>query len=231
MKNKKIKCIETGVIYASITEASNKLKISRASISRVLNGDEGNAQGFQFELIPHEKTYKVCPMCKKEFVWTPSRKTAYKFSLKNGLRETKEPFCSHKCSMEFFRPFMQSPSKKVRCIETNIVYSSLRSASQKTGIKYNALASCMSGRNHTAYGLHFEYVPKETQVTENDTDFDYDTIKKAYKRYRDTIKVCPYCKKEFVWTVASQQNFHRRHKPSDEPFCSSICGVLYTKKS
>lgn len=52
-------------------------------------------------------------------------------------------------------------SKRVRCIETNVIYDGLREAERQTGINGNNICSCCVGRLKTSGGFHWEYV---TQV-------------------------------------------------------------------
>lgn len=49
--SKKIRCIETGEIFTSITQASKKLKINRNNISNSCYGNTKNTKGFHFEFI------------------------------------------------------------------------------------------------------------------------------------------------------------------------------------
>lgn len=48
---KKIKCIETGVIYKSITEAANDTGIERRGINRVVVGKGKTAGGYHWEYV------------------------------------------------------------------------------------------------------------------------------------------------------------------------------------
>lgn len=48
-RRKKIRCQQTGIIYNSITEASQQLGIKHQSISRMLNGRRNLASGLSFE--------------------------------------------------------------------------------------------------------------------------------------------------------------------------------------
>lgn len=50
----KVKCIETGIIYNSITEASNKTGANKSYISMCCNGKGGTAKGYHWEFV--EKT-------------------------------------------------------------------------------------------------------------------------------------------------------------------------------
>ena len=49
-------------------------------------------------------------------------------------------------------------SKAVRCIETGIVYPSMREAERQTGIHYNNISQVCSGQRKTAGGFHWEKV-------------------------------------------------------------------------
>lgn len=49
-------------------------------------------------------------------------------------------------------------SKKCRCIETNIVYSSIKEASEKTGICATNISYACNGKYKTSGGFHWEYV-------------------------------------------------------------------------
>ena len=53
----------------------------------------------------------------------------------------------------------QKTRKKVRCIETNAIYMSIRDASKKTGINRCSIKDCCNGRKSckSAGGFHWEY--------------------------------------------------------------------------
>ena len=48
--------------------------------------------------------------------------------------------------------------RKVRCVETGIVYSGLRQAERETGIDHSQIAKNCRGKTKSCKGLHFEYV-------------------------------------------------------------------------
>lgn len=50
-------------------------------------------------------------------------------------------------------------------------------------------------------------------------------LRKHKVKYEDKIKVCPVCKKEFLWTAAQQRSF--KHRSTYGPFCSSSCAIRY----
>ena len=53
---------------------------------------------------------------------------------------------------------IKKTSKKVKCIEKNIIYDSLRIASEDNAINYGNLSSCCNGKLQSAGGYHWEYV-------------------------------------------------------------------------
>ena len=70
----------------------------------------------------------------------------------NNLRwlPKMENCCRHKNN--------ESGYKKVRCIETGIIYSSIREASKQTGVCRSSISQCYNGKQKTAGGFHWEFV-------------------------------------------------------------------------
>lgn len=48
--------------------------------------------------------------------------------------------------------------KKVRCIETGVIYESISDAARQTGICRESIGKCCNGNQKTAGGYHWEYV-------------------------------------------------------------------------
>lgn len=49
-------------------------------------------------------------------------------------------------------------SKKVRCIETGIIYESVHEAARQTGISNGNISQCCNGKRKSAGGFHWEFV-------------------------------------------------------------------------
>ena len=49
-------------------------------------------------------------------------------------------------------------SRKVQCIETGIVYDSLREAGRKTGINYQNISNNIKGKTKSCFGLHWKEI-------------------------------------------------------------------------
>lgn len=52
---KQVKCVETGIIYKTVTEASAQTKISKGNICLVCKGDRKTAGGYHWEYVDKEK--------------------------------------------------------------------------------------------------------------------------------------------------------------------------------
>lgn len=52
--------------------------------------------------------------------------------------------------------------QKVKCIETNKIYSTIQEAAKDINHKPDGIYSCVIGRNPTAYGYHWEYITGES---------------------------------------------------------------------
>lgn len=50
------------------------------------------------------------------------------------------------------------PSRKVKCIETQIIYNSLSNAQRETGINHSHISQVCNKLRKTAGGLHWEYI-------------------------------------------------------------------------
>ena len=52
----------------------------------------------------------------------------------------------------------QKRCKKVRCIETGVIYENISDAARQTGICRESIGKCCNGKMKTAGGYHWEYV-------------------------------------------------------------------------
>lgn len=65
----------------------------------------------------------------------------------------------HGTKMERQKKTMTEKSgKRVRCIETGIVYDSIRQAERETGIDHSSIRKVCQKKLKTTHGLHWEYV-------------------------------------------------------------------------
>lgn len=53
---------------------------------------------------------------------------------------------------------LENRVKPVRCIETGVVYPSIKDAARKTGFNHTAISMCCDGRQKKTHGTHWEFV-------------------------------------------------------------------------
>lgn len=85
----------------------------------------------------------------KGYVWL------YKADWDNMTQKQKEYYYS-------ITPYNHDIKKKaVVCIETNIVYNSIKEAAEATGAQKSGIVNCCKGKQKTAKGLHWKYKESE----------------------------------------------------------------------
>ena len=72
-----------------------------------------------------------------------------------------ESLKGHKVSEETKRKIKEASSKPVKCIETEIVYSSIAEAARENNICPSHIGSCCNGKRKTTGGYHWSFIDKE----------------------------------------------------------------------
>ena len=98
------------------------------------------------------------------FVKNPENKpfVNHKDGNKTNNHFTNLEWCTHienmrHASAVLNREFGRKNSKKVRCIETGIIYNSSKEAERLTNVWNSHINQCCTGKRNTAGGYHFEY--------------------------------------------------------------------------
>lgn len=70
-------------------------------------------------------------------------------------------WCTHKYNANYgtrIERGIRSRDKRIKCIETNEIYPSLKEASQAMNLTRSAISNCIKGRSKTAAGYTWEYI-------------------------------------------------------------------------
>lgn len=70
-------------------------------------------------------------------------------------------WCDHKYNCNYGTRNLRSGlknCKKIKCVETNIIYNSIDEASKKLNIIKTAICNCLNGRSKSCGGYRWEYV-------------------------------------------------------------------------
>ena len=137
------------------------------AIKEGYNSNEGG-KGCLGHIVSPEARLKMSEWQKGKKRGPRSEETKLKIASKlKGRKTYKVPWnLGRKCSEEekilirkrAKEAAMRVVAKKVKCIETNIIYNSLTEASEATGIATCNICGAASGKRHTAGKLHWVYI-------------------------------------------------------------------------
>lgn len=134
-------------------------------------------QNFSHEILYTKLTKSEAERIEKDLIkkWHLTN-SLYGYNVRNGgnlrrlSKETREkiklktlgknnPFYNHHHTEET-KDLMRSlkPTKKVKCIETNVIYFSTREAERKTHISHADIIKCCKGTQNTAGKFHWQYL-------------------------------------------------------------------------
>ena len=181
---KKVKCIETGIIYESIVDASKETGLNESCISKCCNKTQTSCKGYHFEFINDTDVGKniITDPIKRKIIHdklsakmtgrNPSEKTREKLSQAHSGRKLSDEHKQkiglagkgRKLSDETKQKMSISKKnteyiiksrKPVKCIETGQIWESIEDAEKETGLQ---VSRCCRGLYLNTGNLHFEFV-------------------------------------------------------------------------
>lgn len=135
MKQKAIKCIETGNTYISIAEASRETNINMKTIHGNLTGRTKGAKGMHFEYLSEEETRELL----------------------NSM-EPKEVTIQRKAIIRGKGKSLNGNTNAVLCISTGDVFTSCTDAANHADTTVGHMSNVCRGNSHSAKGKRYCYV-------------------------------------------------------------------------
>lgn len=189
-KKKKVRCIDTGIIFDSIKDAQKFAKCD--AVSMVCRGKMEFSGGLRWEYVeekfrPKQKfvrraAYIRGVTCVESGIAYDSAAQAQKL-LNLGAIESGIIRCCNgvgnlsggfhwKFSDHSIKPkqvFKNKSGRKIKiiCIETNKIYLSAADIERELGFLHSNIASACKGRQKSAYGFHWKYLDSPTDNTVN----------------------------------------------------------------
>ena len=178
---KSVRCIETGIIFSTVTEAAKAVGINSRTISSTLNGHSFTAGGFHWEFAdgrpsnirPEEtrKPKKKSVRCVETGVVYESIAQAAKafgvYSTTIGHvanSQNKKTACGFHWEFideQSHKPYKGNPQQKrgkvVRCIETQQIFQTAKIAAEYTGISSSSISHALHSKTKTSGGFHWEF--------------------------------------------------------------------------
>ena len=179
--SKKVKCVETGEIFSSQKAAAEAYNTTTSSISNVLHGKQVTVAGFRFEYVdgsPSEtrenRLLKPVRCIETGNIFPTVKEAAKSVGINSRTISAAlhgQSFTAAGCHWEFAdgRPANIRPEetrkprrKPVRCIETGMVYESIRAAANSIGVCSTTIGHAVNGRYEKVSGCHWEFVDKRS---------------------------------------------------------------------
>lgn len=210
-RGKQVRCIDTNIVYCSIAEASRETGVDSNGISRCCMGKQNIAGGYHWEYVDEtcrelanknkreigEATVKKPVRCIETGIVYSSMRNAYK---ETGIHANSISRCcngTHKTAGGYHWEYADDDLKnevfnfvkynkveryhKVKCIETNVVYSSIKDAKDKTGIHRQCISCACRGVTKTAGGYHWEYTDDDLKNKAN----EYKNVLEQHKKNKN----------------------------------------------
>ena len=163
-------CIYDGITYKDY-EVSNlgyvrSLNYRRTGQTQILKPHE-RTDGYLDVTLHNDNTKKICyihRLVAEVFIPNPDNKPTVNHIDENPKNNHVSNLewadmneqVHHGTRTERQRKAMQG--KRVKCVETNIIYDSARDAERETGIKNANIGAVCKGKRQTAVGYHWEFV-------------------------------------------------------------------------
>lgn len=176
-KAKKVICIETGIIYISVREASRVLNIHPSSISAVCRGNRKTSHGFTWRYIDDEGNIQEIkqenkPVKGAEVLCIETGEIFISFkeaSRVTGIASNLIGSCCRgdkKSAGGLHWSYTQGEGcnkvgkkcKKVLCVDTGVIYNSARDAYKHTKIPSAYIRRCCNGERKVAGNLRWAYI-------------------------------------------------------------------------
>lgn len=123
-QNKPIRCIETGIVYASSHDAARALNLPQSSISHAVNGKRKDVHGYTFEKVDT-----------------------------TTISETTITRCAA-ATVSATGTFTNKNCKPIMCVETGVIYASGIEAARALEVDPSCVSAVITGKSKTCKGMH-----------------------------------------------------------------------------
>ena len=142
-------------IFNSLTEASNLLNISRGNIGTMCNG-KGKSISLKGYIFMFEKNFSKNNIDEYISVFKKRKEDQYGEDRNRKMGNTlKEKYKNKEINFNHIE-------KKVRCLETNEIFNSVKEAGEKTNTCCQNIPQVCNKKRKTANGFHWEFINSTT---------------------------------------------------------------------
>ena len=163
----KIYCFEKNKVYKSAKQAHEDTGANTGKILRCCRGLENGANGFHFCFYKDKENYQLKTTSKREEKYADAEiELLIKYYPQMGTdvikllpNRTKQSIAKMASSLKIKYVEKNKHFKKVRCVEKDIVFDSIKDAALFAKLRDGSgIGLCCNGKREIAGGYHWEYV-------------------------------------------------------------------------
>lgn len=160
--SRKVKCVETGEVFESITAAAKWCNVPNTTIVMLLKGKGRTAGGYHWIYADENEEaalerIRQMPEGHKPTDETLSRQRQVKLGRKHTPEHSEKIRQSH-LGQGWKPSTYEKCCRKVRCVETGEIFSSIKAAAESYNLKPPNISAVLAGKSKMCGGYHWEYV-------------------------------------------------------------------------
>lgn len=136
-------CLETHKVYAKIYDVKKEFNVNVSSMNGVLKGERDTLAGHHWIEYSEDNLDNADEILQCLLDW---ERTKREFNAKRSVRIFERNRSNG----------IQGYHKRIRCLETGIVYDTIRQCAEDMGLSLNTLYCYLNGHPQSVNGYHFE---------------------------------------------------------------------------
>ena len=160
--SRKVKCVETGETFESITAAAKWCNVPTPNFVVLLKGKGRTLGGYHWIYADENEEAALERIRQMPEGMTRTEESKEKQRQKMTGRKHTPEHCEKIRQSHIGQGWKPSTyekrCRKVRCVETGEIFSSIKEAAEHYGLKRPNISAILSGKKKTCGGYHWEYV-------------------------------------------------------------------------
>lgn len=160
--SRRVKCVETGEVFESISAAARWCNLPSSNLSVLLAGKGRTFGGYHWIYADEDEEAQLerirqMPEGRTRTEETKERQRQAKLGKKLTPEHCEKIRQSH-IGQGWKPSTYEKCCRKVRCVETNEIFDSIKAAAERYNLKAPNISAVLAGRNKVCGGFHWEYV-------------------------------------------------------------------------
>ena len=160
--SRRVKCVETGEVFESLRAAAKWCNVPAPNLSALLSGKGRTLGGYHWIYADEDEEaalerIRQMPEGRKRTDESKDKQRQAKLGKKHTPEHCEKIRQSH-IGQGWNESTYEKHCRKIRCVETNEIFSSIKDAAEHYGLKRPNISAVLAGRAKSCGGYHWEYV-------------------------------------------------------------------------